>query len=182
MAAEGIKTRQEGITPSCFAPAAVKNREHDVVFELPDFTRFALQQFHISSRSNVAITYSELLSQELMGDLLLLVGRPAAEVRKQLLPVCFVFGLDDINNNQCRSVIVVYFMLSVCSLSLLNKPDVFWRIISTELLVVSAPREENILIFLYLSFLIPCSINAAAKSAQPTYSDHHLIHLLYRTC
>lgn len=28
-----------------------------------------------------------------MGDLLLLIGCPAAEVREQLLPACFVFGL-----------------------------------------------------------------------------------------
>lgn len=40
-------------------------------------------------------TYSELLSQELMGDLLFFIPGPAAEVRKQLLPVCFVFGLND---------------------------------------------------------------------------------------
>lgn len=32
-----------------------------------------------------------------MGDLLLLVRRPAAEVRKQLLPVCFIFGLNNIH-------------------------------------------------------------------------------------
>lgn len=30
-----------------------------------------------------------------MGNLLLLVGRPAAEVREELLPARFVFGLED---------------------------------------------------------------------------------------
>lgn len=44
------------------------------------------------------VTHSELFSQELMGDLLFLVGCPAAEVRKQLLPVCFIFALDNIND------------------------------------------------------------------------------------
>lgn len=45
-------------------------------------------------------TYSELLSQELVCDLLFLISCPAAEVRKQLLPVCFVFGLNNIINDQ----------------------------------------------------------------------------------
>lgn len=45
------------------------------------------------------VTYSELLSQELMGDLLFLITRPAAEVGKQLLPVYFVFGLNDITKS-----------------------------------------------------------------------------------
>lgn len=44
-------------------------------------------------------TYPELLSQELMGNLLFLISCPAAEVWKQLLPVRFVFGLDDVIKN-----------------------------------------------------------------------------------
>lgn len=41
------------------------------------------------------VTYSEFLSEELMGDLLFLVTCPAAEVWKQLLPLRFVLGLDN---------------------------------------------------------------------------------------
>lgn len=47
-------------------------------------------------------THSELLSQELVGDLLFLVCRPAAEVGEQLLPVRFVFGLQNNKTNDKR--------------------------------------------------------------------------------
>lgn len=43
------------------------------------------------------VTHSELVSQELVGDLLFLIGCPAAEVSKQLLHVLFIFGLENIN-------------------------------------------------------------------------------------
>lgn len=67
-----------------------------------------------------------------MGDLLFLVGRPAAEVREQLLPACFVFGLDDkINKHRHQrtlynyavnvliifSILVLYtFHMKICSI------------------------------------------------------------------
>lgn len=69
-----------------------------------------------------------------MGDLLFLIGRPAAEVREQLLPACFVFGLDDKTNKQNQqqtlytyavivtvliifSILVLYtFHMKICSI------------------------------------------------------------------
>lgn len=38
-----------------------------------------------------------------MGDLLLLIGCSAAEVRKQLLPVGFIFSLDDRTSGKTRN-------------------------------------------------------------------------------
>lgn len=58
-------------------------------------------------------THPELLSQELMGDLLFLVGRPAAEVREQLLPACFVFGLDDMINKQHQQQTLYTYAVNV---------------------------------------------------------------------
>lgn len=50
-------------------------------------------------------TYSELFPEEFMCHLLLLIGCPAAEAWKELLPVIFVFGLGDINKIQQKHCI-----------------------------------------------------------------------------
>lgn len=50
-------------------------------------------------------TYSELFPEEFMSHLLLLIGCPAAEAWKDLLPVIFVFGLGDINKIQQKRCI-----------------------------------------------------------------------------
>lgn len=103
--------------------------EDDAVFELPDFKHFAPQLFHIFSWKyeiwiwmnieyifswNMMVTYSKLLSQELVSNLLFLVSCSAAEVGKQLLPVGFVFSLDNITNID-TVVLTVYFFLLVYS-------------------------------------------------------------------